>query len=200
MPVLDFLEIGTSDFGTLIQQATDDTVGISVESIKYYLDRLPNKKNVKKINCAVSNYSGTISVFYVDVEKIKKYDIPDWARGCNSVNNQHPTIRNILRNKGLNPDEIFTEEKVQVLSFADLAEENDIDAIKLLKLDTEGHDCIILENYADYCQKHPTLLADKIVFESNILSKAEDVSRIIHRFLDTGYKLLETGYNTTLAK
>jgi hypothetical protein len=44
----DFIEIGTSDFDTLIETSDDKTVGLSIEPIKYYLDRLPERKNVKK--------------------------------------------------------------------------------------------------------------------------------------------------------
>ena len=40
---LNYLEIGTSDFRTEVEKS--DAVGMSVEPIKYYLDRLPNKEN-----------------------------------------------------------------------------------------------------------------------------------------------------------
>ena len=35
----DFIEIGTSDFDTLIETSNDNTVGISIEPIKYYINR-----------------------------------------------------------------------------------------------------------------------------------------------------------------
>ena len=44
----DFIEIGTSDFDTLIQKCSDDSVGLSIEPLKSHLDRLLNKPNVKK--------------------------------------------------------------------------------------------------------------------------------------------------------
>ena len=47
----DFIEIGTSDFDTLIETSNDDTVGISIEPINYYINRLPNKKNIVKYTC-----------------------------------------------------------------------------------------------------------------------------------------------------
>ena len=50
----DFIEIGTSDYDTLIQQCGDDEIGLSIEVVKSYIDRLPEKKNVKKINCGIS--------------------------------------------------------------------------------------------------------------------------------------------------
>jgi hypothetical protein len=56
---LDSIEIGTSDFDTLIESASANTVGFSIEPIKYYLDNLPDKPNVTKINKAIvgSNYT-----------------------------------------------------------------------------------------------------------------------------------------------
>ena len=55
----DFIEIGTSDFHTLIESATDKTIGLSIEPIKTYLDRLPNKENVFKVQAAVSDSDST---------------------------------------------------------------------------------------------------------------------------------------------
>ena len=36
----DFIEIGTSDFQTLIEEASDEAIGLSVEPISYYLNKL----------------------------------------------------------------------------------------------------------------------------------------------------------------
>ena len=72
---LDFLEIGTSNFDTLIQLADNKTVGISVEPIKYYLDSLPSPANVLKINAAISitNTSEDIELYYIPSEQIRKH-------------------------------------------------------------------------------------------------------------------------------
>jgi hypothetical protein len=40
----DFVEIGTSNFDTLTENANEDTVGISVDIIKNYINKLPIKK------------------------------------------------------------------------------------------------------------------------------------------------------------
>ena len=44
----NFIEIGTSNFDTLIEKADDTTMGISVDAVKYYINQLPEKTNVKK--------------------------------------------------------------------------------------------------------------------------------------------------------
>ena len=45
---LDFIEIGTSDFNTLIQAAGPAAHGLSIDPISLYLDRLPNRPGCKK--------------------------------------------------------------------------------------------------------------------------------------------------------
>ena len=52
---LDFVEIGTSNFETLIQLASEDSKGLSVEGLKMYQDQLPDKPNVQKVNAAISS-------------------------------------------------------------------------------------------------------------------------------------------------
>ena len=46
----NFIEIGTSNFDTLAQRATDEHVGLSVEPVKEYLEELPKKKHITKVN------------------------------------------------------------------------------------------------------------------------------------------------------
>ena len=87
----DFIEVGTSDFDTLIQDATDNCIGLCIEPIKFYLDRLPNKPNVKKINSAIS-FDGKVGrdkVYYIPLETIQKHNMPLWIRGCNSMGDYH---------------------------------------------------------------------------------------------------------------
>ena len=64
MVFYDFIEIGTSDFDTEIQK-NDNKCGVSIEPIKYYLDKLPNKENCIKLNMGISNYNGKCVVNYL---------------------------------------------------------------------------------------------------------------------------------------
>ena len=95
---LDFIEIGTSDFDTEIQKK-DKKRGISIEPIKYYLDKLPDKENCIKIESAISDNNNPVKIYYISEENIKKYKFPLWFKGCNSINNYHPTVQNYLNNK-----------------------------------------------------------------------------------------------------
>lgn len=180
----DFIEIGTSDFRTLIQTATDNTVGLSIEPIQYYLDKLPNKKNITKINCAVSNKNDIIDIFYVSTDNIKKYNLPNWVRGCNSINSPHPSVRNLLKDMH---DDIITIQQVKSVTWEVLINEYSIEAIDFLKIDTEGHDHIILNEYYNECIKKPSLLANKILFEMNVLSNQIALNKLILNFKELGY-------------
>jgi FkbM family methyltransferase len=189
---LDFLEIGTSDFDTEVENASESTIGISIEPIKYYLDKLPNKSNCIKINCAVSDHSGFINIYYITEDNINRFNLPWWLKGCNSVNKYHPTSEKFVNERcpGVDKSIVFTEEKVKVITFGQLVSEYNIETIDLFKVDTEGHDCFILNGYIDFCEKNSNLFANRIIFESNSLSNKEDVINILNRLRRNGYKLM----------
>jgi hypothetical protein len=62
----DFIEVGTANFDTIIEKVDDNTRGISIEPLKFYLDQLPDKKNVVKVNAALSNKDGFIDIYYIE--------------------------------------------------------------------------------------------------------------------------------------
>ena len=67
----DFIEIGTSDFDTLLETTTDK-VGISIEPLKYYLDNLSNNDKVIKVNYAISDSDFETNIFWIHPDDIKK--------------------------------------------------------------------------------------------------------------------------------
>lgn len=193
----DFIEVGTSDFRTLIQTCNDKEIGLSIEPIQMYLDGLPDKPNVTKVNCAISNINGTIDVYYVKPEDIVKYNLPNWVRGCNSINKPHPTVLNLLGDKH---DSVITKEVVQVINWARLVDIYKIESIKYLKIDTEGHDGLILDDYYNTCLNNTKLLANTIIFENNILADVELNNSVINKFINLGYKGEKIGDDYKLVK
>jgi hypothetical protein len=182
----DFIEIGTSDFNTLIQKATPATVGLSVEPLKDYLDRLPEKTHVQKVNAAVSKRSGSIDLYYVpDAVRIEK-GLPGWMKGTNSVGAPHPTVVRYLAKHRL-PQSIVHHKKVPVLSVERLFRRYHVGSLDYLKVDTEGHDTVIVNAYLDMAAKNPALRAKKILFESNALGNKEEVQRLRERLAAMGY-------------
>ena len=192
----DFIEIGTSDFDTEIQICDDNAIGLTIESIKFYLDRLPNKKNVIKINSAMSNYNGFTDVYYVNDDMINKFNLPSYIKGQNSIGSPHPEIKHFYK-FGLIENDI-SKENVVVKNFENLFNEFKIESINLLKIDTEGHDCIILNDYIDFSIKNNKKLANKILFETNVLSNINEVNDVIKKCVNYGYEIISTGENTIL--
>lgn len=196
MSFYDFIEIGTSDFHTEIEKK-DEKIGISIEPIKYYLDRLPNKENCIKLNLGISNYNGTCIVNYLSEKTIDKYKLPNWVRGCNSINSYHITVNNLCKNIGIDIETISEKEPVEVSTLYTLMNKLSIVGVYFLKIDTEGHDTIILKKFYEENQEL-RYLPHIIQFESNVLSSSENIDEIVQLFTGIGYDLIIKDHDTVL--
>lgn len=177
----DFIEIGTANFDTLIENATDETIGISIEPISYYLNQLPNKKNVKKLNLAIStdNEEKEAKIYYVPEQFIYQFRLPSWLSGCNSVNDYHPQHRK------LQVEHLVVKEKIKCVPLQKIFEDFDVTELDLLKIDTEGSDCDILLSFSN-----KNILPKKIIFEANILTSPIKIELVLEKFKNLGYKLI----------
>jgi hypothetical protein len=170
------VEVGTSDFRTQAGLVE----GIFIEPVKYYFDRLPK---CNKLNIAISNYTGETDVYYIPWEVIEEQGLPNWLRGCNSINEPHKTVVSMGLQKYVKVD------KVKVERIADVIK--GVKKIDVLKIDTEGHDTVILNDYLDTVDVMPK----KIIFESNELSSKEDVMKVIDRLKAKGYDCQQVYYD-----
>ena len=193
----DFVEIGTSDFNTLIQKAGPTTVGLSVEPLVDYLSRLPDKPHVTKVNAAVSDRSGHMDIYYVPDDVRQEYGLPSWMKGTNKIGAPHPTVMRYLAKHGL-PASLMQRRRVPVLSVEGLFRRYGVGSLDYLKIDTEGHDAVILGAYLDMVERRPGLRAERILFESNALSAREEVAALSERLRGLGYRV-ETRRQDTLA-
>lgn len=164
------VEIGTSDFRTDAGKVD----GLFIEPVKEHFDRLPkcNKENI-----AISNYEGEIKIYYIPSFVIEAENLPQWVRGCNSINEPHPTLVKMGWGHFAGYDTVKVERIKTVL------ERHNITQIDTLKIDTEGHDTVILNDYLDTV----TIKPSKIIFESNVLSSASDVNKLVKRLQKLGY-------------
>jgi len=191
----DFVEIGTSDFDTLIQSATDSTRGLSIEPVRYYLDRLPERENVRKIWSAISadNVKAMLQVYYVPDLVIQEKGLPSWLRGCNSVGDYH------LQHRKLGIESLVEISHVPCWPIGELFEREQVTELDLLKLDTEGQDCAILLHLATWLAQQPaTARPRKIIFESNELADPAQVTNVISQYIMLGYSLTISDYDTVL--
>lgn len=191
----NFVEIGTSNFETLIELADDNTVGLSIEPLKYYLDKLPNKKNVKKINCAVSrnNQHEQLEIYYIPESVIVEKKLPFWLKGCNTINSYHP-----LHIK-LNITNLVNRELISCVPIGYLFDLYNISELDYLKIDTEGSDCDILLHFFEYLKnKNINNYPKSIKFESNENALPEKLQSVKSSFISLGYQITKEGYDTTL--
>ena len=188
----DFVEIGTSDFDTLIEVADDNTIGLSIEPIQEYLDNLPNRKNVTKVNAAISidGTSNDVEIFYIPRKTIIDNNLHQYWGGCNMIGKMHPlyvhnqTVKENIRSK-----------LVKQITIAELYSLYNIHKIKFLKIDTEGYDCDILQYWLDFLKdKDKSYYPQKIEFESNSLTPQKYVLQTIEDYVNFGYKLIDFSY------
>lgn len=216
----DFLEIGTSDFDALIEKADEFTHGLSVEPHKTYLERLPSKRNVHKVNVALvteEQYakSQSIDFYYVHEDIINKYNLGWWLKGCNSVGRPHdfhlawfpepwvwhqltPEERATRQTFNLIERGLVTIEKVPCKTFKMLAEEYDIGQINLLKVDVEGQDPPLVRSIVNYYVNNNLshLLPKEIFFESNTHSDEKECQELRDYLATIGYDVFIVPENT----
>jgi FkbM family methyltransferase len=173
----------------LLQTCSYESYGLSVEPLKCYLDLLPNKPNAKKIHACISDKDGEIDIFYVHPSTINFYSLDFGLKGCNSIGQPHKSAQQYLKDNNL-PEKLIQKEKALVKSIKTLFNENNVEGIDFLKIDTEGHDLIIMNNYIDYSIEHKRLWAKKIQFEANVLTIRADQEAVIKRLEQHGYTLI----------
>jgi hypothetical protein len=200
MPHYSFIEIGTSDFDTLLQTAAEGERGLSIDPLQLYLDRLPTKPLVTKVCAAISNTCGSLDIFYIEPTTITRLALPYWMRGCNSVGKPHATVEKSLKSMGHDPETIIRRQTVSMKNVETLFTEHDVTSVDFLKIDTEGHDCVILNNYIDYCETNPSRFASKILFETNDMSSPADQAVVVNRLISNGYRVQSRGHDTVLVR
>ncbi len=185
----DFIEIGTSDFDTLCQQCDEDTVGISIEAVKPYLDRLPKKKNVKLLNGAfvTQEYyksNQTIEVYYTHPDTIDKHNLSVELRGSNSVGKPHeyqikyfdnyqdhamsysqPELLSLSRD--LVKEGLVSVDTVDCITWEKLFDTHDITSVNFIKIDAEGMDNSLVLDLITFCVSRNFEFPKIIQFEKN---------------------------------
>lgn len=175
------VEIGTCDFET----QAGVVAGLFIEPVKEYFDRLP--ATCCKENVAVSNYTGVIDIYSIPSQIIQQRGLADWLRGCNSVGQPHATVSKLVAEGGL-PAEYVCKYSVPVVRIKDLLDKHGVTHIDYLKIDTEGHDAVILNDFLDTVAIRPP----QIFFENNGLVPPADVTALVARLTQIGYDVQVT--------
>jgi hypothetical protein len=177
----DYIDIGTSNFDTSLDISTDTDMIILVEPIKRFLDELPDGENIIKVNCAIGSKSSTDVIYSVR----PGCPVPEYLLGCNQIGKIHPLIKEEINSQGIQLSDVISE-PIQIITFQQLCEQHDITGISQLKIDTEGHEVIILKQVLQRI-KTRELVVDEIKFEYNYLSDKQVLDHLILAFKEINY-------------
>ena len=93
---------------------------------------------------------------------------------------------NLLKEKGLT-ESIVEIKKVKVKSWQTLAKDFNIQHVSIIKIDTEGHEQVILKNIHEDLLKRPQFRPTKICFEHSTLTDGPYMDSIINLFEKLNY-------------
>ncbi len=161
----EFIEIGTSNFATLTERATDTTVGLAVEPVFEYLCQLPDKPLVRKMHCAISeiNLEEVAEIYYIPEAVIQTHGLSWYLKGCKTVGAFHK------KHEWLGVTHLAERRCVRSIPISQLFLENDVSSCDVVKIDTEGSDCEILIHLAAFLMTQDrTMFPRKIIFEANL--------------------------------
>ena len=162
---LEFLEIGTSDFDTLIETSYPGP-GKSVEALQFYQDRLPDRADVQKINSAVISETEIIfgksnaRLFFVHPKNISRFSVNQDVRGMSTIDLPNPQVLSMLQRRGLS--NLLESVEVPTTSYSRLVA--GAESIGLVKLDLEGSEPAVLGDLLKECGDRG-LCPDRILFE-----------------------------------
>jgi hypothetical protein len=144
-----FIEIGVCDFETLLPLADNGWEGILVEPMKYYMDKLPRKENIYYENSCILPKSDIpddkiVDIQYWDFDFIKsKGEEGEWMKGISSTDlHMNCFIANPQWNK------YVKKTKINAISLDELILKYNVKQIDFLKIDIEGKDFDILNDYS----------------------------------------------------
>lgn len=177
----DFVEIGTCDYHTLLEGCKPTEVGLSVEPIKTYLDRLPNKPNVTKVNVAISSENKMVDLFWVEPHNQEKFNI-GFTKGWGTIIKPH---RGHSDAETMLSTGMLSKHQVEAITWSTLVQRYDIESVNYVKIDAEGHDCIIVNSILE-----SSVYPNKISFEKTHCP-IDELTNTSKRLIENNYRLIE---------
>jgi hypothetical protein len=160
-----------------------DWSGTSVEALPEYFDRLPKHSKNRYINaiCVAGESAAKLPFFYIPEERIKEGHLPDWLRGCGTLDPDHSFVQG-NRDNISNYREYLHRKDLPTIQIKDLLPSRMDRQLDLLKLDTEGADFMLLCSILDHGAR-PT----HIIFETCFMSEPQ-FELLDSRLRDLGYR------------
>jgi len=182
---LDYMEIGTSDFDTLIHAAqalnrealaeadlNGDGVreftpyeGVSVEPMTEYFQHLPVGGRLSGINAAVGSVPGYAGVYGFRPDGVAS--ARQMLRGCSSIDGVHAAAKNVLNSDQNLSTLALIRQAVALLTPEEVFFLSNARYVSLLKVDAEGMDFRIVLGTIAFMRRFGLKLPCVINFESN---------------------------------
>lgn len=195
-PDASFIEIGAND-GKQHDHvdpflAETRWTGVMVEPVDYIFERLRanhgSNPRLKLERAVISDSDGTVDFFCLrPPQPHERAKLPSWYDGIGSLE------RDVVfghRHDIPDIDERLMTRELPSLSFESLCEKHGIQRLDLLVIDTEGHDCELLEG-VDLGRYQPLL----VIYEHFHLS-ANEQAGCRARLHECGYLTAEEGFDT----
>ena len=194
--LMDYVDIGTSDFETSLDVWHPGCRILLVEPLQHYLCALGQQPGVYKMCAAISDSPGQCEMFHIPQDIIAAAGLPNWVKGCNRISEPHPTVVKLLQAQGL-PQSLIQQQSAVVLTFHQLCEIYSITQSHRVKIDTEGHDHVILKQVIDRIEQKllccPAIQYERIEAFGNV----DQLMLQETRLLQLGYSREIAGDNAT---
>ena len=128
---------------------------------------------LEKVKCII------VTQTFIDALKL-----PQWLKGCNSLNKEHPSVKKWCLDNGIRLRDLVHVSDCPLVKIETIFEAHDVEEVDFLKIDTEGHDAVIMKNLLTMSDLP---IIHRIQFESNELTSREDLIEILKLGLDKGY-------------
>lgn len=204
---IQFMEIGTSGFDTILEKCMEDHFGLSIEPINTLQELLSDRPNVRKLNYAVGPVDAFLEMHYIPKSTLDMlgYSIlepsSNYMYGVAKIGDMSPEL---LRSMRFNVDTVghlslYTRQVVPVKTIKTIFTENDIDSTELLKLDCEGYDYDIimsaLSYFRDENKNFPCLLEYESIVDPFSEKDKINFARALNLTLHSGYDVYRYFYN-----
>jgi len=178
-----FIEIGTSDFDNLDSLLDEGWRGFFIEPIPEYLKSLQQKvsspeRDATFLNVAVSDKNGYNIMTYVDPKTVKQ----QWIRGISHLNSDSSNLINKNNEQGYDLGDI-KQISVPTVTLDWLIQLIDVKSIDMLRIDVEGHELNILQNYSWSIKPKRIKVEHKFIDKKNLLDL----------LVTNGYSVLDVG-------